>query len=80
MVFSNSILSQTLDNTADIKKIAPSANEIAFSNKTTGGITMLDITFPDSSKYGDANFNAEHGGLVSNSFHCKIIGEATIGV
>ena len=54
--------------------MTPSANDIVFCDKTRQSITMLDITFPDSSKYGEPGYNAENGGLVANSFHMKVIG------
>lgn len=54
--------------------MVPSANDISWCDKTRKSITLLDITFPDSTKYGEAGYNAAHGGLVANSFHCKVIG------
>ena len=70
MVFSNSILSQTTGN----GMMVPSANEMTYCDKTRQSIVFLDITFPDSTKYGDVGYNAKNGGLVANSFHCKVIG------
>ena len=70
MVFSNTILSQTIGSNT----MVPSANDIAYCDKTRDSITFIDITFPDSTKYGNQGFNATHGGLVSNSFHMKVIG------
>lgn len=72
MVFSNSVLSQAI---GDSKTLVPSANDISWCNKTRKSITLLDITFPDSTKYGIDGYNATHGGLAANSFHCKVIGK-----
>ena len=78
MVFTNSILCQTNGTVANGHKlVVPSSNEIAVCNKTRDSITMLNITFPKQSTFGDEGYNAQNGGIVSNSFHCKVIG--TIG-
>lgn len=71
MVFSNTILSQTIGSNT----MVPSANEISYCDKTRESITFLDITFPDSTKYAQNGYNATNGGLVSNSFHIKAIGQ-----
>lgn len=75
MVFSNSILCQTNGTTVDGHKlVVPSSNEIAICNKTRDSITLLNITFPKQTTFGDEGYNAQNGGIVSNSFHCKVIG------
>lgn len=71
MVFSNTILSQTVGSST----MVPSANEITYCDKTRESITFLDITFPDLTQYGQQGYNAKHGGLVANSFHIKAIGQ-----
>lgn len=71
MVFSNSILSQTIGSNT----MVPSANDIVYCDKTRQSITLIDITFPDSTKYGEEGWNAKNGGLASNSFHLKAIGQ-----
>lgn len=71
MVFSNAILSQTIGSNT----MVPSANDIVYCDKTRESITFLDITFPDSTKYGQSGYNATNGGLTTNSFHMKVIGE-----
>lgn len=71
MVFTNSMLSQAV---GENKALVPSANDLVYCNKTRQSITILDITFPDSTKYGYPGYNATHGGLAANSFHCKVIG------
>ena len=70
MVFSNSILSQTIGSST----MVPSANDITYCDKTRQSITFIDITFPDSTKYGQPGYNSSTGGLVANSFHMKVIG------
>lgn len=76
MVFANSILCQTNGvKTSDGKNVlVPSQNDIAICNKTRESITLLNITFPCINKLDEDGFNASKGGLVSNSFHCKVIG------
>ena len=76
MVFANSILCQTNGvKTLDNKNVlVPSQNDIAICNKTRESITLLNITFPCANKLDEDGFNASKGGLVSNSFHCKVIG------
>lgn len=54
--------------------MVPSANDITYCDKTRQSITLIDITFPDSRRYGDIGYNSSHGGLASNSFHLKVIG------
>lgn len=72
MVFSNSQLSQSSGNT-----LTQSANEITFCNKQRDSISVIDITFPTGSTFGNGE-NAENGGLASNCFSCKIIGIAQV--
>lgn len=71
MIFSNTVLSQTLGSNT----LVPSANDISYCDKTRQSITLLNITFPDSSKYGEAGYNSQNGGLAANSFHLKVIGQ-----
>lgn len=71
MVFSNTILSQSIGQ----KTMVPSQNDIAYCDKTRQSITFIDITFPNPSKFGDVGYNSSNGGLVSNSFHMKMIGQ-----
>ena len=54
--------------------MVPSANDITYCDKTRQSITFIDITFPDSTKYGQPGYNSSAGGLVANSFHMKVIG------
>lgn len=75
MIFGSQILNQTVNK--DSKKAVPSANDLTFCGKTRENITVLDITFPDSTKYMVDGYNAKNGGLISNSFHCHIIGMAS---
>lgn len=71
MVFSNTILSQSIGTNT----LVPSANDIAYCDKTRQSITFLNITFPDSTKYGEVGWNSKNGGLAANSFHMKVIGQ-----
>lgn len=77
MVFSNSMLSYT--NGTDVgdgrMAVVPSTNDIAVCDKTRDSITLLDIAFPSQSSFADVGYSAKNGGLVANSFHCKVIGE-----
>lgn len=75
MVFSNTVLSQTIGSYT----MVPSANDIAYCDKTRQSITFIDITFPDSTKYAEPGYNTENGGLVANSFHMKVIGHVNTG-
>lgn len=75
LVFSNTILSQTIGSST----MVPSANDIAYCDKTRQSITFIDITFPDSTKYAQPGYNAKNGGLVANSFHMKVIGQVPTG-
>lgn len=76
MVFANTILNQANGTQTSSGKnvIVPSQNDIAVCNKTRESITLLNITFPCIDKLGEEGFNASKGGLISNSFHCKVIG------
>ena len=38
--------------------MVPSANDISYCDKTRQSITLLNITFPDSTKYGEDGYNA----------------------
>ena len=45
-----------------------------YCNKNKRGFTALYVTYPDDGNFNDTGYNAENGGLVSNSFHCHIMG------
>ena len=47
---------------------------MAYCNKSKRGFTALYITYPDKTHFSDSKYNAQNGGLVSNSFHCHIVG------
>ena len=78
MVFSNSVLCQT--NGTEIMSggsyhlAVPSQNDIVVCNKTRDSITLMNIAFPNINRCGEHMYNAAHGGLIANSFHCKVIG------
>ena len=69
---SNSMLSQVNGDMS----IVPSANDIAFCDKTRSSVVVLDITFPDSRRYGQPGYNIENNGLIANTFHIKAVGTA----
>lgn len=72
MIFGSDVLSQ--DANKINAQIEPGANCITYYNKTKSGFTSLYITYPDKNHFSDIGYNATNGGLVSNSFHCHIIG------
>jgi len=72
MIFGSDVMSQDANTIS--AQIEPGANCMAYCNKTRQGFTALYITYPDKGRFDDSSFNAQHGGLVSNSFHCHIIG------
>lgn len=77
MVFSNSIMCQT-NGTVDPQTgqaiAIPSQNDIAICDKTRDSITLLNITFPKQGQFDEEGKNAKEGGLIANSFHCKVVG------
>ena len=72
MIFGSDVMSQDADIVQ--AQIEPSANCMAYCNKSKRGFTALYITYPDKTHFSDDKYNAQNGGLVSNSFHCHIVG------
>ena len=72
MIFGSDVMSQDADS--DYGEIEPSANCMTYCNKTRRQFTAIYITYPDDNHLGQAGYNALNGGLVSNSFHCHIVG------
>lgn len=69
MVFCSDVMSQDCD--IDEQTINPSPNTIIFTNKSSRSITAVYITQP---KAGESD--PSKSGLVSNTYHCKIIGKS----
>jgi len=76
MVFTGDVKSQ--DDNIDNHTVVSGTNTITFCNKTTKSITVLLITIPDQSQTLDEQFNIKNGGIVSNSFHCRIVGKGIV--
>ena len=75
MIYNCNVLSQQemyKETYKDISYIESCKNNMVFCNKTRKSVTALLITTP--SKESEAGYVSTHGGLQSNSFHCKIIG------
>lgn len=69
MVFCSDVMSQDCDT--DQQTINPSPNTIIFTNKSSRSVTALYITQPKSGVSDPSK-----SGLVSNTYHCKIIGKS----
>lgn len=76
MVFTGDIKTQD-DNTQN-HVVVSGTNALTFCNKTTKSITVLLITIPDQNRNFDEEFNATNGGIVANSFHCRIVGKGVV--
>lgn len=72
MVFGSSMLSEFRDS--QTASIDPGSNTVTYCNKTRGSITAMLVTFPKDHEYREPGYNAKNGGIVMNSYHCKIIG------
>jgi len=72
MIFGSDVLSQDADTLS--AQMEPSANCMAYCNKSKRGFTALYITYPDKTHFSEPEYNARNGGLVSNSFHCHVVG------
>lgn len=72
MIFSSDVTCQDRDVRAG--RIGVGQNAMAWVNKSQRSVTPLYIVFEDQSKteYG---YNARNSGIVSNSFHCRIVGK-----
>ena len=75
MIFGSDVLSQNANKQNG--QIEPGANCMTFYNKNKSGFTAIYITYPDEGNFSTTGFNASNGGLVSNSFHCHIVGRWT---
>ena len=72
MVFCSNQMSQTRD--AKQVSLNPSPNTLTFCKKTKTSITAILITYPNATNYSKKGDNASTTGLMSNSFHCHIVG------
>ena len=75
MVFGSDVMSQDADKALGC--VEPSANCVMYCDKSKSGFTALYVTYPDDGHLGEKGYNAANGGLVSNSFHCRVIGRWT---
>ena len=73
MIYSSGMLSEFRDSATD--DINPSANTVIYCDKSRSAVTALLVTFPADHEYRKPGYDAKHGGIVINSYHCKIIGE-----
>jgi hypothetical protein len=67
MLFNSDVRCQ--ERNVDKQSIDSGANTITYLNKKPESITALLLMFP-----ADERYSAQRNGLVSNSFHCQIIG------
>ena len=74
MIFNTPILSQTTDN----KSIINGTNSVTFTNKNKKSVTAVLITYPNTNGEYISGYNTQNGGLVANSFRCKIVGKTVI--
>ena len=72
MVFAADTLSQ--DRNMENRAANPGSNAMTFCNKTRQSLTAVYITTPEDGHYGDRGYNARNGGIVANSFTCKLVG------
>lgn len=71
MIYSNMILSQGMGST-----VVQSQNDLVFTDKTRSSVIAVNVTYPGRGT-ADSNmseYNSKNNGLISNSFHVKIIG------
>lgn len=71
MIFCSDVLSQ--DRNASSQSMNPGSNSIVFLNKSSKMLTAVYVTYPKPGTTGVSN-----SGLVSNSFHCKLIGRSRV--
>jgi hypothetical protein len=69
MIFCSDVMSQDCDTSEH--SINPSPNTIVFTNKSSRGVSAVYITQPKDGVTDPAN-----SGLVSNTYHCKVIGKS----
>lgn len=71
MIFVGDVLSE-----ADVEDtvVIENANHMTFCNKTHNSVTALLVTYPLGNFEGHQGLNTQNGGLVANSFRCKVIG------
>lgn len=72
MVFSSDVLCQDRDFKYGSLNVSP--NSMTFCAKKPGSVTALLVTYPNMSNFSKLGYNARNGGLMSNSFHCKLVG------
>ena len=71
MIYSNNMVCQGYSDDHDLQ---PNSNELIFCDKTRESVVAMNVMFENDKKLGDSGYNAKHGGLALNTFHCKIIG------
>ncbi len=54
--------------------LIPNSCHMVFTNKTMKSMTAMLVTYP-TGNFNVEGWNAQHGGIASNSFHCRIIGK-----
>jgi len=72
MIFASDVMCQDRDIKYGALNVG--ANQMTFAQKTTTGFTALYVTYPNQLNYSTAGYNAKNGGLMSNSFHCHVVG------
>lgn len=58
--------------------INPSANSMVFCAKKKNQFTAILIVYPSSKNMSKSGMNAQHTGILANSFHCHIIGKGKV--
>lgn len=76
MVFTGDVKSQ--DSNTENHAVVCGTNALTFCNKTDRSITVLLITVPDQDEEFDEQRNISKGGIVANSFHCRIVGKGVV--
>lgn len=72
MIFASDVTCQDRDVSA--ATVTPSQNAMAWVNKSQRSVTPMYIVFEDAS-HDAPGYNSTRSGLVSNSFHCRIVGK-----
>lgn len=74
MIFGSGVTSKSR---GDLGEVATSnVNKMVYVNKSRQSVTPLYVMREDLDRMSETGYNATHGGLASNSFHCRIIGMA----
>jgi hypothetical protein len=72
MIFGSDVMCQ--DRDTKYGSVNVGANQMTFAGKTETSFVAVYVTYPNQQNFTVSGYNASHGGLMQNSFHCHVVG------